>query len=81
MLSFYTIIGLPGVFLILLCYFLLQTEKMDATGFLYSFLNLIGAFLILFSLLFAWNLSAALIEVFWIIISFLGIIRYLKRSR
>jgi len=81
MFTFYTLVGLPGVFLILLTYFLLQTEKMSASGFLYSFLNLLGASLILFSLLFEWNLSAALIEIFWIIISLLGLIRFLKNRK
>jgi len=81
MITFYSIIGLPGVFLILLTYFLLQTEKMSSTGFLYSFLNLTGASLILFSLLYEWNLAAALIEIFWIIISLLGLIRYFKKRK
>ena len=79
MMTFYSFVGLPGVFLILFTYFLLQTEKMSATGFWYSFLNLTGASLILFSLMFEWNLAAALIEIFWIIISLLGLTRYFKR--
>lgn len=40
-------VGNVGVFLILLCYLLLQIENMKSDGVLYSALNGIGAVLIL----------------------------------
>lgn len=72
------IIGTVGVALILVCYLLLQLGKMDSRQIGYSVLNLVGAGLILVSLSFSFNLSAALIEGFWVIISLIGIYRYFQ---
>ena len=72
------IVGLGGVIFILAAYFLLQIEKLSSSDFLYSLLNLIGACAIFISLLYNWNLSAGIIEIFWIIISFYGILKVLK---
>jgi len=74
-------IGVIGVILILLTYLLLQTQKLASTDLLYSVGNLIGAGCILFSLLFRWNLSAALIEIFWMLISLAGIYKHLQSRR
>lgn len=73
-------IGILGVTLILISYALFQFEKIDPKGFYYSFLNLIGASLILYSLFYSWNLASVIIEVFWILISIYGLWKYLKRS-
>ncbi len=64
--------------MILLCYFLLQIGRMQNHQLSYSILNLLGAGLILVSLYFEFNFSAALIEGFWVIISLIGIFRYFK---
>jgi paired small multidrug resistance pump len=69
----YDVIGMLGVFGILLAYFLLQVRKLKADGFLYSLLNLIGAGCVLYSLFFKWNLFAVIIETIWVIISAYGI--------
>jgi len=74
------IIGIIGVAFILYAYLLLQLDKIDLKGFWYSFLNLFGSFLILYSLFYNWNLASAIIQVFWILISFYGIWKYLKRD-
>jgi len=81
MLNIPDIIGIFGVTLILISYALLQFDKIDSKGFLYSFWNLIGASFILYSLLYSWNLASVIIEIFWIIISLYGIWKYFKRSR
>ena len=73
------IIGIVGVSMILVGYFLLQSEKIDAKGLIYSLINLLGAVLILYSLFFNWNLPSVVIEVFWIIISVYGIYKYIQR--
>lgn len=80
MLNIPDIIGILGVIFILIAYTLFQFERIDPKGFWYSFLNLIGASLILYSLLFSWNLASVIIEIFWILISIYGIWKYLKRS-
>lgn len=69
-------VGLIGVILILISYTLLQLGKVKSNSIYYSYINLLGAVLILFSLYYNWNLASAIIEIFWIIISFFGIAKY-----
>tara|TARA_R110002072_G_scaffold1369_6_gene11246 strand:- start:2186 stop:2458 length:273 start_codon:yes stop_codon:yes gene_type:complete len=73
-------VGNLGVFLVLLSYFLLQLEKIDAQGIRYSLMNGVGAVLICVSLYFSFNLSSFIIEVCWLAISLYGIYRYLRKS-
>ena len=75
------IIGVVGVSFVLITYYLLQIEKIDSKGFWYSFLNLFGAVLIMYSLMYNWNLASIIIEIFWIVISAYGVWKYLKRER
>lgn len=72
-------VGLVGVFLILLAYFLLQTEKISSDQLTYPVLNLMGAALILISLTQTFNLASFVIEVCWIGISVYGIVKILRR--
>ena len=74
-------LGIIGVVLILATYMLLQLEKLSATSFLYSATNGLGASLILVSLIYEFNLSAFIIEAFWLLISIFGILRYFSRNR
>lgn len=76
----YNTFGIIGDFLILLAYFLLHLEKITYNNFSYPFMNFIGALLIVFSLLFAWNLPAFIIEISWIGISLYGLYRYFKNK-
>lgn len=78
-LEYYDIGGTIGVLLIVGTYFLLQTEKMQSRSLLFSLNNAVGAALILFSLCFEFNLSAFLIEFFWLLISIIGLVRYIRR--
>ncbi len=71
-------IGIIGVFVIMIVYILLQLEKMDAKGFWFSFLNGIGALLIIVSLFFDWNLASFLMEFAWLLISLYGVIKFFK---
>lgn len=75
------VIGLVGVVLILAAYLLLQTERMQAESPLYSVLNALGSGGILFSLIYDFNLSAALVEGMWMVISIYGLARVLWRRR
>ena len=74
-------LGIIGVVLILATYMLLQLEKLSATSFLYSATNGLGASLILVSLIYDFNLSAFIIEAFWLLISIYGIVRYFSHNR
>lgn len=71
------LIGLIGVGLVLLAYFLLQLRKIDPLAPLFSLINLVGALLILISLFFDWNLPSGIIEIAWITISTFGLCRAL----
>ena len=68
-----------GVALIIIAYFLLQIGRLEARGIWYSVVNAVGAALILISLSQEFNLSAALIEGFWLVISLFGIGLYFRR--
>lgn len=72
------LIGIVGVVVLMLTYLMLQLQKLSSDGLAYSLLNAIGASLIIVSLLFNFNLSALLIEVFWVLISLVGIYRYFR---
>ena len=73
-------IGFIGVGLLLLAYFLLQLKKISATNYSYPVLNLIGSLLILFSLFYAWNFPAVIVEIAWALISIFGIIQIMRRK-
>ncbi len=81
MFHWYDIVGFFGITMIVGAYFLLQIERLRSDGFIYSLLNGFGALCVIFSLLFAFNLSAFLVEAFWVVISFIGVIRYFTRRR
>lgn len=70
-------VGNLGVLVLMVAYLLLQLNRLS-NGLAYSVLNALGASLIVISLLVNFNLSAFLIEVFWILISFVGIFRHLR---
>jgi len=70
-------LGNIGVLLLMIAYLLLQLNKLS-NGLLYSTLNALGAGLVVVSLLTNFNLSAFLMEVFWVLISLVGIYRHLR---
>jgi len=72
------LIGNVGVVMLMIAYLMLQLNKLHSDGLAYSLLNLFGAGLIILSLLVNFNLSAFLMEVFWVLISFVGIYRYFR---
>ena len=71
-------IGNVGVVVLMVAYLMLQLNKLSSAGLAYSLLNAIGASLIIVSLVYDFNLSALLMEVFWVLISLLGIYRYFR---
>lgn len=72
------IVGLIGVGFIVGTYFLSQLGRMDVSRPLYPALNGLGALLILFSLLHTFNMASFVIELFWLAISIVGLIRALR---
>jgi len=71
--QWFDILGMVGSTLIIMTYFWLQTGKLSATRLSYSVLNFLCAGLILISLFYDFNLSAFVIELFWLLISALGV--------
>ena len=71
--QWYDLLGNVGVAMILASYLLLQLGKLQPQELRYSILNASGAALILCSLTFDFNMSAFLIEFFWLLISLIGI--------
>jgi len=74
-------VGLFGAFLILVTFLLLQLERVKSGGALYSVLNALGAVCIIVSLAFEFNLSAMVMQISWLLISSIGIIRVLRARR
>ncbi|HEX3188032.1 MAG TPA: hypothetical protein VHQ94_24750 [Pyrinomonadaceae bacterium] len=71
-------VGNVGVAMIVVTYLLLQLDKLRSSDLAYSVLNALGASLIVASLIVDFNLSALLMEVFWVLISFIGIGRHFR---
>lgn len=74
--TIFDVLGTIGVAMIIITYVLLQTGRLQSTQLSYSLLNAVGAALILISLYYSFNLSAFIVEAFWLIISVYGIVRY-----
>lgn len=73
--------GLLGVVLYLGSYAALQTGFVRGSSYAYAMLNLFAASLVLVSLFHSFNLSSAIIQIAWIVISIVGIIRlYIIRN-
>jgi len=72
------LVGNVGVVILMVTYLLLQLDKIKSAHLSYSVLNALGASLIVASLVVNFNLSAMLMEVFWVLISFIGIGRHFR---
>ena len=76
--TLYDIFGIGGVAIILIAYMALQLEKLSAQDWRYSAANGLGAFLILISLIFSFNLASFIIEIAWLLISLFGLFKALS---
>ena len=79
--QWHDLLGNLGVLLIIGSYFWMQVGRISGQDPLYSIVNAVGAALVLISLYFDFNLSAALIESFWLIISILGLFLGSRKGR
>ena len=80
-LDFIDAIGVAGSLAVCTAYVLVSRGKLDATGFPYHFLNLVGAGMLLFSLYFEPNVGAIVIEAVWASIAAISILALLLRRR
>jgi hypothetical protein len=77
----YNVLGLFGTVFYFLSYALLNLNKLQGNSYTYILMNLIGASLVLFSLIKHWNLSSVIIQGGWIIFSIIGIFNIYIRKR
>jgi len=75
----HNIVGSLGVIMIVTSYLFIQIDKMEVKGVQYSLINAVGALLVLFSLYYEFNLSAFIIELFWLIISLYGLFNFYRK--
>ena len=75
--GWFDLIGNIGVLLMVIAYLLLQVQRISSTAVSYLALNVIGAVMVIISLTFRFNLSAFLMEAFWLLISLYGLARTL----
>jgi len=74
----FDLVGNVGVVIMIVAYLLLQLNRLDSNAPAYSLLNAFGAGLVILSLTVNFNLSAFILEVFWVLISLIGVYRYLR---
>jgi hypothetical protein len=79
--SWFDLVGNVGVLLMVIAYLLLQMEKLSSSALSYLLLNTVGAILVIISLMFRFNLSAFLMEAFWLLISLYGLAKPLFSRR
>ncbi|TDF39662.1 hypothetical protein EYS14_09155 [Alteromonadaceae bacterium M269] len=72
---FLNVLGILGAALIVGSYLLLNIGKMQADTYRYLIINSIGATGVLLSMIYDFNLAAFIIELFWLIVSLLGLYR------
>ena len=73
-------LGLAGSLLVVGAYLLNQLGRLASSDWRFPAANLVGALAILLSLTDAWNLPAAVIEVFWAAISLFGLVRAFRQA-
>ena len=74
------LVGGAGVALIIGAYLALQLERIDPKGAPFSLYNALGSALVIVSLTAEFNLSAFLVEAFWLAVSLLGLVRAARRG-
>jgi hypothetical protein len=77
--SWFDLVGNAGVLLMVIAYLLLQLQRMFSSSLSYLLLNAVGATFVIVSLMFRFNLSALLMEVFWLLISLYGLTRLFSK--
>ncbi|MFZ4540503.1 MAG: CBU_0592 family membrane protein [Rickettsiales bacterium] len=81
MASLITLIGLLGVAINLVAYGMLSAGRIKATQTRYQVMNIAGTTGILLSLLVQWNLASFVMNLAWLLISIVGLIRIARIGR
>src|SRR5215212_6283078 len=80
-LPIYEVVGFVGASIIVVAYFAMQQRWLSALDWRFPSANLLGSLLILVSLWFEWNFPSVVIEIFWALISLMGLVRSLAERR
>ena len=72
------LVGSVGTLIVVAAYFATQMRYLNSDELLFPIANLGGSLLISFSLIFNFNLASALMELFWIAISVVGIVQGIR---
>ena len=75
----YTVVGILGAGCFIAAYFATLQGWLEPDGWRFPAINLLGATLVLVSLIDAWNLPSVVLECFWGAISLYGLARCLRR--
>lgn len=73
--EWHDVLGNVGVVMVISGYFLVQVNKIDTQGILFSLLNTVGAGLLSVSLYIDFNFSGLAMELSWLLISLFGLAR------
>jgi hypothetical protein len=74
----YVACGIVGAGCFIVAYFAALRGSLEASGWRFPALNLLGATLVLVSLTKEWNLPSVVLECFWAAISLYGLVRCLR---
>jgi hypothetical protein len=75
----FTVVGIAGAMCFVASYFGTLQGWLAPDGWQFPAINLLGAGLVLTSLIDAWNLPSVVLECFWGVISIYGLVRALRR--
>lgn len=78
--QWHDLVGNLGVLLIVGSYFWMQIGRISGQSPVYSLVNGAGAAFILVSLYYNFNLSAVIIESFWLVFSLMGAVLSLRKT-
>ena len=74
----YIACGIVGAGCFIFAYFVTLQGWLEASDWRFPAVNLMGAVLVLVSLIDAWNLPSVVLECFWGAISVYGLVRHLR---
>jgi hypothetical protein len=80
-LPIYELAGFIGAAIVVVAYLAVQQRWLNALDWRFPAANVVGSLLILVSLWFEWNFPSVVIEIFWALISLVGLVRSLTERR
>lgn len=78
---FWNVIWIIWMFLIVLAYFLTQTEKIKPSQLIFTHINLTWSVFLLISLIIDFNLASFVLEIVWISISLYWYFKYFRNKK